>query len=81
MLAFPIPPPPSTIYDLTMDQWETYFRTAISESGASRNFIGFDAGMDHTYLGHLMANEQEATLSASGSTGGSHRGSSYEDED
>ena len=37
--------------------------------------------MDHTYLGHLMANEQEATLSASGSTGGSHRGSSYEDED
>ena len=50
-----------------MDTWETHYR--VSESGASRSLIGIDlTDVDITYTGHLVANEQSATLVASGST-------------
>ena len=51
-----------------MDTWETHYRSAVRESGASRSLIGFDlTDLDLAYMGRLVANEQSATLSASGS--------------
>ena len=50
-----------------MDTWETHHRSAVSESGASRSLIGLDlTDLDIAYMGRLYANEESATLSASG---------------
>ena len=52
---------------LRMDTWETHHRSAVSESGASRSLIGLDlTDLDIAYMGRLYANEESATLSASG---------------
>ena len=52
-----------------MDTWETHYRSAVSESGASRSLVGLDlTDLDiQAYVGRLVANEQSATLSASSS--------------
>ena len=53
-----------------MDSWETYYRSSSScESGASRSVNVLDQDHpDHalSYIGRLVANEQSATLNASG---------------
>ena len=51
-----------------MDIWETHFRSAVGEIGASRSLVEFDlTDLDLAYMGRLVADEQSATLSASGS--------------
>ena len=53
-----------------MDNWEIHYRSSVSESGASRSLVGFndltDLGIAR-YMGSLVANDQSAALSASGS--------------
>ena len=53
-----------------MDTWETQYRSSVSESGASSSLVGFDYLIDldiARYMGHLVAKEQSAALSALGS--------------